>query len=78
MPFIIAIVLLVASFVIMALTTHKPPDAKPAYITDFQFPQTNDGTPQSVIFGDTWSPDYQILWYGNLKSTAIRPTAGKK
>lgn len=78
MQFVIAIVLLIASMVITALMAPKPVKPKPAAITDFQFPQVQDGTPQSVIFGDVWSPDYQILWYGNLRTTDIRQSNGKK
>lgn len=75
---IIAIVLLVASFAITALMAKKPVSQKPAVITDFEFPQAAEGTPQSVIFGDCWSPDYQILWYGNFRTSDIVATSGGK
>lgn len=78
MQFIFALVMLIASYAITALTAKRQPDQKPALITDFQFPQSAEGTPQSVIFGDCWSPDYQVLWYGNLRTTKIYASGGKK
>ncbi len=75
---IVAIVLLIASYVITALTAKKPQEAQPLAITNFQVPQVDEGTPQSVIFGDVWVPDYQVLWYGNLFSTPIDANGGKK
>lgn len=78
MQFIIAIVLLIASYAISALTARRPPDAKPAAITDFQFPQSAEGTPQAVLFGDCWIVDYQVLWYGNLRNAKIYAEGGKK
>lgn len=77
---IFGIVMLVASFAITALTTPRPKtqEVKPALITDFQFPQSAEGQPQSVIFGDVWSPDYQVLWYGNYRNTPIITKTGSK
>lgn len=76
---IAAFVMLVVSYGITALTTKKQEGAKPNAITDFQFPQTDEGMPQAVIFGDVWTPDYQILWYGNFRTSEIHAkSAGKK
>lgn len=76
---IIGLVMLVASYAITALTAKKPESEKPKAITDFEFPQTAEGTPQAVIFGDVWSPDHQILWYGNYQVEPIKSkSSGKK
>jgi hypothetical protein len=75
---IIAVVMLIASFVITALMAKKPQEPTPLNITNFQVPQVDEGTPQAVIFGDVWVPDYQVLWYGNLFNTPIDADGGKK
>lgn len=75
---IIAVVMLVASYAIQALSSQKQNTEKPKAITDFEFPQTAEGTPQAVIFGDCWSPDHQILWYGNYSVEAIKSSSGSK
>jgi len=76
--FVWAIALLIVSYVITALTTPHPKntDATPTKLTDFSFPVALEGTPQSVIFGDCWTPDWQVLWYGNLRTEAIRQSSG--
>lgn len=75
---IISLVLLVASFLITALTATKPKIERPPSITDFQFPQSAEGQAQAVIFGDCWSPDHQILWYGNYRNSPIKNNSSKK
>lgn len=83
MNWVFAIALLIISYAIQALTAKKPQgvaDAKPAVLSDFTFPQHEEGTPQPVIFGDVWIEDPMILYYGNLSSEAIRSksSGGKK
>lgn len=85
MNFIWAIALLIISYTITALTAKKPAgveNAKPAVFEDFTFPQHEEGTPQPVVFGDCWIDDWMVLYYGNLRSEAIRVTpeggGGKK
>jgi hypothetical protein len=75
---IIAVVMLIVSFAITALTTKSPKPERPQSITDFTFPQSAEGQPQAVIFGDVWSPDHQILWYGNFRNSEIKQTTSKK
>ena len=77
MPYyiVIALVLLIVSAVITTLISKnpssggQPPD--PATLKEFSFPQIAEGTPQTIVFGDKWLPDWQVLWYGNLQSVAI-------
>lgn len=80
--FFIALALLVVSATITALTTKKPQsdDAVAAQIGDFQVPTITEGTPQTVVFGDVWLTSWQVLWYGDLESDAIRSqsSGGKK
>jgi len=79
MNFVYAIALLIISYVITALITPKPkqPDpAKPALFKDFQFPIPDEGTPQSIVFGDCWTPDWQVIWYGNMRTEPIQTSSG--
>lgn len=76
--FVWAIGMLVASYAITALLMPKPEKPKPAALEDFDFPQVDDGTPQSVIFGDVWISDWHVLWYGNLRTSEVTYKGGKK
>lgn len=68
--FIFGIIMLVASYLLESLmSTKKKP--KPASLQQFDFPQVDEGTPQAVVFGDVWTQDWVVLWYGNLRSDAI-------
>lgn len=75
---VFALVMLVASYAITALTQTKTKTEKPKSITDFEFPQSAEGQSQAVIFGDCWSPDHQILWYGNFRNSEIKQKQAKK
>ena len=73
-----ALGMLIASFAIQALLTPKPEKPKPAALEDFDFPQVEEGTPQSVVFGDVWIKDWHVLWYGDLRTSAVKSSGGKK
>lgn len=75
---IIAVVLAIVSYVITALTTPKPKAPDVPNYKDFQFPVPDEGAPQAVIFGDCWTPDWQVLYVGNYRTEEIRGGAGKK
>lgn len=79
-PFIyIALALMVVSTALQILLTKAPPkpeDAKASTLKDFEFPQIKEGTAQTVIFGDVWLTDWQVLWYGNLRAEPITKSSG--
>jgi len=73
------IVSMVLSYAITVATLPKPVDAKAASEGDFKFPQTEEGTPQPVIFGDVWVSSWTILDILNFRTTGIeRDSGGKK
>lgn len=76
--FVWAIGALVASYAITAMLAPKPETPKPAALKDFDFPQVDEGTPQAVIFGDVVADGWQILWFGNMRTSAIKSKGGKK
>lgn len=78
MNFLWAIGMLIASYAIQVLLTPKPEKPKPAALEEFDFPQVDEGTPQCVVFGDVWIPDWQVTWFGNLRTSAVTSKAGKK
>lgn len=72
----IAIVVLALSYVITSMLVKKP-KTKPASLEDFDSPQTEEGTPEYVLFGDHWSEGPMILWYGNYRTKKIYAEGGK-
>lgn len=72
--FLWALAATVASFFITAAMMPKPQNAKPSGLESFDFPQTEEGTPQAVFFGDVWTEDWQVLWYGSYR---VQPIYGK-
>ena len=74
---IFAVASLVASYFISAVFAEQPAPPKPASLDDFDFPQIEDGTPQTVIFGDVVIEGWMVLWYGNFRTSAIEAEAGK-
>lgn len=71
-----AIIFLVAQYAISAVTM-KTQKQKPAALSDFDFPQFEERTPQAVVFGDVWLPDWMVLWYGDYHTTKVK-SKGKK
>lgn len=76
--FLWAIGMLIASYAIQVLLMPKQQPPERATLSDFDFPQVDDGTPQAVVFGDVWIEDWHVLWYGNLRSSAIKSSGSKK
>lgn len=73
-----AIGMLIASYLIQAVLAPKPIKPAPAALDEFDFPQMEEGTPQAVVFGDVWTPDWCVLWYGNYRTSAVKSEEGKK
>lgn len=78
MNFVWAIALMVISYAITALTTPRPQNAQPAQFNQFSLPVPDEGSPQGVTFGDCWVDDWEVLWYGNLQTQAIKSSGSKK
>ena len=76
--FLWGIAMMIASYAINALLQPKPEQPKPASQEEFDFPQIDEGTAQTVVFGDVWIEDWNVLWYGNMRNSAIKSKGGKK
>lgn len=68
------VVVLVASYLINQALAKRPSSQSPeaANAKDWNFPQTDEGVPQCVFFGDCWTEDWQVLAYGNYRTTEIK------
>jgi hypothetical protein len=72
------IIMIIANLLIAAIMAPQAMSAKPEALSDIDFPQVEDGTPQAVIFGDCWSGDWCVLAVGNYRTQEVRKSAGKK
>ena len=71
MPWFVVVALLVVSFVLTSLMV-KNQKQKPASLEEFDFPQSDEGTPEAVIFGDVWQKGPFVPWYGDLETIKIK------
>lgn len=78
MPFLWAIALMVVSYGIQMLLQPKSKTPKAASLEEFDFPQFEEDTDQTVIFGDVWIEDWYVGWYGNLRSEKVESKGGGK
>lgn len=67
----VQIAIMVVALLVEYALAPKPPNAKPAALSDFTFPQSTEGTPQAVIFGDCWTEDWMVIGVGNFRTTPI-------
>lgn len=66
-------VMVVSYFVNQALAPKQKNNSPEAVNQDdWDFPQVDEGLPQCVFFGDCWTEDWQVLAYGNYRTTEIR------
>lgn len=73
-----AIGALVASYAITMMLTPTTEPQKPHSIEDFDFPQVDEGTPQAVVFGDVVCDGWQVLWYGNFRTSPVKSESASK
>lgn len=59
---------------VTAPKASKPP---PATLDQFELPVPDEGTAQCVVFGDVWTKDWEVLWYGKLRTASIKTKSGK-
>lgn len=69
MPFLFAIALMAASYLISSLLAKKQQPVTD--IGQIPLPQSSEGEPQPVVFGDVWIPNWTVLWWGNLRNEPI-------
>ena len=78
MNFVYYLILLIVSSLISAALAPKPPQPKPAALEDFEIPLAEEGRPLAVVFGTVLITSPTLMWYGDLRTTAIKEKGGKK
>lgn len=73
-----ALAAMVASMLISIALAPRPASPKAATFDDMNIPQIEEGTPQTVYFGECWSGDWQVLGYGDLRTRKIQAKQAKK
>lgn len=72
MQFFYYLAILIISSAISYAMMPKPPAAQPpSEIKDFDLPTAEEGRPIPVVFGTVKITGANVLWYGDLSSTAI-------
>ena len=76
--FIVQLAVLVVTTAISIALAPKPERPKPAALSDFDLPTADPSRPIPIVFG-TWKvKGPNVVWYGNLRTIAIRKKGGKK
>ncbi len=63
------IAIMIAALLIEYALTPRPPAPKPAALSDFDFPQSTEGTPQAVILA---TAGLRIGWCWGTETTGAR------
>ena len=76
--FWVQLILLVVSMIVSYALAPKPPKPAPAALKDFDIPVAEQGRPIPVVFGTVMLTGANVMWYGDLRTTAIQTKGGKK
>lgn len=68
----------VVGLVVSYATMPKPQSQKPAGFGDLQAPVAQEGLEIPVLFGTRDLNAPNVVWYGHLKTVAIKKKGGKK
>jgi len=66
------VAIFVVSLVIAYAMIPKPQNAKPAGLDDITVPTAEEGREIPVLFGTKLIEGANLVWYGDLRSEAIR------
>lgn len=71
-------VLFVGALAVGLLLQPKPQNAKPAGFSEITAPVAEEGIEIPVLFGTRDFNGANVVWYGDLKTVAIKSKGGKK
>lgn len=74
-PYVIAFVV---ALVVSIAMTPKPQSQPPAGLGDFKVPTAEEGREIPVVFGTRDIQGPNVVWYGHLKTVAVKKKGGKK
>ena len=72
MQIFVQLFIMIASAYLAQAMAPKPKAPKPAALTDFEFPQVDESTPQAVVFGDCWIDGWFVLGRGKFRTTPVK------
>lgn len=72
------IALFVAALVVSFVTTPKKQSQKPPGVNEIQAPVAEENLEIPVLFGTRDLGGPNVIWYGDLKTVAIKSKGGKK
>ena len=72
------VVIYVIALAIAVASIPKPETQPPASLGEFNIPTVSSSKEIPILFGTKEIKSANIVWYGNLKSIAIRGKGGKK
>lgn len=68
----------VAALVVGSFLRPKQQGAKPSGLDDFNVPTAEVGRSIPVLFGTKKIKSPNIVWYGHLRTVAVKKSGGKK
>lgn len=72
------IAVFVVALVVAFAYAPKPQSQPPAGLGDVKVPTAEEGREIPVLFGTRYIEGPNVVWYGDLKTVAIRKKGGKK
>lgn len=71
-------VVFIAAFALSYAMQPKPQSRPPAGLNEFKVPTAEEGREISVLFGTRDIQGPNVVWYGHLRTVAIKKKGGKK
>lgn len=78
MPIFYIIAAIIVSALVATALAPKTPKPRPASLEDFDVPTAEEGRPLPVHFGSPDDVAANVIWYGDLRTEAIKAKGGKK
>jgi len=78
MPVWLTVALFVASIAVSYILRPKIPGAPKPDISQLDVPQVSTSDPIPRVYGTKWITSANVVWYGDLKTVAIKEKGGKK
>lgn len=78
MQFVYYLVVMVVAALVSQALAPKPPEPKPASLSDVDVPTAEEGRPIPVVFGSVLLRGANVVWYGDLEADPIKKRGGKK
>lgn len=72
------VVVFIVALVAAVAFQPKPQSAPPAGLGDFKVPTAEEGREIPVLFGTRALEGPNIVWYGHLRTVAVKKKGGKK